>query len=851
MTKPNTVYDKITERISRAVHHGWNKLDLKNCGLNKIPQIIFDKCPDLLILDLSNDPSCAPSERNNITCIPEQIKNLKKLTRLNLANNDLTEINESLGQLINLKNLNLSNNKIKYLPPQVANLPKLENLNLEGNPFDLLPPEIVARGKDSIRNFIKELDVKDFLYEVKLIIVGEGRVGKTCITHALTSDEYQLGDEESTEGINIHTWVIPKEQVQLINPSIQRDLQINIWDFGGQEIYHSTHQFFLTKRSLYLLVTESRKEDRHEDFYYWLNIIKILGDHSPVLMVLNKCDQPIKEVPFKEFQDSFSNLQKLYKVSLKEEYADNFKTFKNELIEISSKLDHIGSPLPKVWVDIRIELEKLKIAGTNFITEDEYLSLCKRHYRDSDGAMFLSEYFHDLGVILHFKDDIELKDTIFLNNEWITKGVYKILDDRKVIEQKGRFGVDDLKRIWQEKEYRDKMRQLLSLMRNQKFDLCFELGGGQYLAPRLLPVDEVSFDWSENEGTTKFEFRYKFMPKGILSRLIVKMNKDIVEDKYWRYGVLLRYEDTTALVRERYFENKICISLQGKSKGSLLAIIRKHIFDINTDFKRLIYDEMIQCNCEFCLLSLDQHFYPYNLLKRYEDNNIYKIRCDKSLLEVDVSNLLANIYKNRTGLEKLIFCENKNAELLNKLEDLPNVSFLPEKDSNGVYVQIKSRPEKYGLRDRDFLLDSEIERLKAKYPNYYILNYYCFENYLYHPLNIAELGINNLNIEEYKREIIRQKNLNKDIIISNFKQSRSSYQELKIDRENIKDKQHENEIITALHSDDIEVFFKFFSIKMYFNKEIIEKYMIKEKELASTLWFRNQILSIIYQENSQ
>ncbi|WP_347242416.1 hypothetical protein [Nostoc sp. FACHB-888] len=29
-----------------------------------------------------------------------------------------------------------------------------------------------------------------------------------------------------------------------------REFRVNIWDFGGQEIYHATHQFFLTRRSL-------------------------------------------------------------------------------------------------------------------------------------------------------------------------------------------------------------------------------------------------------------------------------------------------------------------------------------------------------------------------------------------------------------------------------------------------------------------------------------------------------------------------------------------------------------------------------------------------------------------------
>lgn len=836
--------DKITERIDRVIKHGWNRLDLKNCGLKSFPIDIITKCPELVIIDLSNDNYCDPQDRNEISNIPEEIRALSKLTRLNLANNNLVEINESLANLKNLKYLNLSNNRIKHLPSSVANLPRLEELYLEGNPFDLIPPEIVARGRDSIRNFIRELDVSDFLYEAKLIIVGEGRVGKTCLSNALIYDDYILNPEESTEGINIQPWIIKNDQIKNINPSIQRDLQINIWDFGGQEIYHSTHQFFLTKRAIYLLVTESRKEDRHEDFYYWLNIIKLLGDQSPVIMVLNKADQPNREIPFKEFQESFSNLSSFYKISLKEEYREGFSKFKEDLMNMASHLPHIGNALPKVWVDIRIELEKLKTQGLNYISEKQYLEICKRHYRDIDGSMFLSEYFHDLGVVLHFQDDLDLKDTIFLNHEWITKGVYKILDDKKVIEQKGRFSIGDIKRIWDEDEYRDKMSQLLSLMRNKKFDLCFELENHDFLVPRLLPVDEIEVKWPESVSNTRFEIRYKFMPKGILARLIVKMNRDIKDDMYWRYGVLLEYEGCVALVREKYFENKIVIKLTGNNKRDFLAIIRKNIYEINKDFKRLNYEEMIQCVCEECKLSGEPFYYSFDLLKRYEQKGITNIRCEQSLHEVEVSLVLRDLNSGKIHKEKLIYCENKNAELLNEL-DIENVSFVPEKDSAGVFSQTKARPEKFGLRDRDFLLDTEIAKLKSIYPNYFILDYYCFENYLYHPLNIEELGINNLNIESYRAQLIEQKNKHLDHIISIFKSSRKTYYELKIDSEKIYDKYNENNIIQYLKSDDIETFFKAFSVKDYFNKEFLSRFGIKEKELAKTNWFKNQIIAII------
>lgn len=39
----------------------------------------------------------------------------------------------------------------------------------------------------------------------------------------------------------------------------EEDVRLHVWDFGGQEIMHATHQFFLTERSLYLLVLSGRQ----------------------------------------------------------------------------------------------------------------------------------------------------------------------------------------------------------------------------------------------------------------------------------------------------------------------------------------------------------------------------------------------------------------------------------------------------------------------------------------------------------------------------------------------------------------------------------------------------------------
>jgi hypothetical protein len=359
----------------------------------------------------------------------------------------------------------------------------------------------------------------------------------------------------------------------------------------------------------------------------------------------------------------------------------------------------------------------------------------------------------------------------------------------------------------------------------------------------LLAVDEIDHSWQSTPENLKFEFRYKFMPKGILARLIVKLNADIFEDKYWRYGVILHYDNTMAIIREKYFENKVTIELFGNHKREYLFTIRKALKEIHKDFNKIKVDEMIPCNCSICKTIESPSFYEFDYLQRLEINNIIETRCPLSLENVKVYDLTCDIVKSGVT-EKIIICENQNAQLLASL-NLNNVLFYPERDSQSVFIKVRTKVDMFGLRDRDYLVDIEIEKLKKKYPNYFILNYYCFENYLFHPDNIEELNLSDFNKNEYISDIIKQKNEKKNHIISNYKLARKNYQEFKIESENIFDKHNEDKIIDYIESNDLEIFFKSFSMKDHYNKTIISKYMLKPSELAKTKWFKKKKKKII------
>jgi internalin A len=81
----------------------------------------------------------------------------------------------------------------------------------------------------------------EYLYEAKMLIVGQPRAGKTSLRHKLLDSKLPLpNEEETTRGIDINRLTFDVADKNG-NP---RAFYYNVWDFGGQHIYQTTHQFF-------------------------------------------------------------------------------------------------------------------------------------------------------------------------------------------------------------------------------------------------------------------------------------------------------------------------------------------------------------------------------------------------------------------------------------------------------------------------------------------------------------------------------------------------------------------------------------------------------------------------------
>ena len=69
-------------------------------------------------------------------------------------------------------------------------------------------------------------------------------------------------------------------------------------------------------------------------------------------------------------------------------------TLLKEIKHQVQQLPHIGSELPKAWVDIRRQLEE-RAKDENYIDYKEYRDVCKAHeIPEKERADFLSDYLH-------------------------------------------------------------------------------------------------------------------------------------------------------------------------------------------------------------------------------------------------------------------------------------------------------------------------------------------------------------------------------------------------------------------------------------------------------------------------
>lgn len=440
-----------------------------------------------------------------------------------------------------------------------------------------VPKEIQEQGAASVATYLEESEVKGAvrLNEARIIILGDKGTGKTCIARRLIAPEALMTtDDESTAGVDTTLWKLK-----------DKNINVRIWDFAGHTVTHAVHQFFLSERSLYLMVYDGRTEERNR-LEYWLNHMKNYGGDSQSLILVNKRDQHCVDIPINSLKEQYP-IVGFYTFSIKDDLVA-LKTFRNEVSGyIIDNPSWKMQEIPLNYYQVKDQLENLFENSREHITKDEFNKIAEEY--DVKNIEELLKNLHFLGVSLWYRD-MEEFDKLVLNPEWISHGVYKIINWVNEAK-KYSLKLNDFATVFKEDGNRYPVKEhkfLFELMK--RYELAYETDGEDLIIPHLLKEDRPAElpDFPVGESLMlKYESKQP-LPSDPISRFIVRHNQEIKQDKnndlVWRHGVVLEDGNgSIALVRKE--DRSISVSVKGGDKTKYISVLRKTLNDIFNSYK--------------------------------------------------------------------------------------------------------------------------------------------------------------------------------------------------------------------------------------------------------------------------
>uniref|UniRef100_A0A182IMZ8 non-specific serine/threonine protein kinase n=1 Tax=Anopheles atroparvus TaxID=41427 RepID=A0A182IMZ8_ANOAO len=477
------------------------------------------------------------------------------LSMLDISNNCLKEIPPAIHELTNLSVLNVSGNvDVTELPPHMGLLSRLWNLNTRGCPL-----------QDPLRSMIeskkyKTMDIVGYLKSVyedarpyarmKLMVVGVQGIGKTSLLEQLRSEgsargkkpvdhwakrmghrhinqKTSRGANMSTVGVDIGDWVCEKK---VRGQSNHGPVVFRTWDFGGQREYYATHQYFLSKRSLYLVLWRIIDGRRGlAEVLQWLGNIQARAPNSPVIIVGTHYDAVGETLPAKKaeelqqlIRDRFIAVSDAEKIGLPRvldsievscRTGHNIKLLAGLIYDTAFSLRPPGCKEPLLYqrvpasylaledVIAQIASAQRQQGADPVLDAERYRQLVTHEmqlrglkgFRDWSELNQATMFLHDNGVLLHY-DDATLRDLYFLDPQWLCDMLAHVVTVREInpFARTGVMKMDDLQHVFKSSclgsnNHRGYIVSLLN-----KFEVALSWDARTLLIPSLLPTEEDS-----------------------------------------------------------------------------------------------------------------------------------------------------------------------------------------------------------------------------------------------------------------------------------------------------------------------------------------------------------------------
>ena len=619
-------------------------LDLHGNVLGRLPDWLAE-LTDLTRLDVG---------RNALGVLPDWLGELTKLTALNVAHNGLGSLPESMRRLTSLYTLDLRHNEFESLPDWLGELPQLAKLYLVPNENLVTPPpEIVANGTEAVLAFLRagRDGGTTRIWRSKLILVGQGRAGKSTLVAALDGRGFDK-HRPSTEGLAVTALPLrypnPDGDPALAGVS----MKLAVWDFGGQEIYHATHQFFLTARSLFLVVWNPNQGYDNSRLRYWLDAVTARAPGAPILLVATHGAQRPADLPLNDLRERFPAI--IGACTVDSETGAGIEELRAAITKLAATLPLMGSPWPATWAAGAAAIRELPQTHTTLSAVRALLESHQVAGTDQDEVLAA---LTGLGDVLHYPEEQSLADTVVLQPEWLNTRIARILDSKEVAARDGQLLWQDVDSEWADVD--PALREHFLTMMDH-YDISYRVHDQgtdtASVVTALLPWEkpDLSSIWPADYTGRQISLTYNpsFIPPGIPTWFITRTRRFAA--RHWRTGALLRdpVSGSLAQVEADLVNGTLRITARGESLDRFLPVLLSELQHSLGRYPGLTAQRRIQCPLPDSGQH-PQHQYNYlHLLKALLRGN-ETITCPDTGDEVVIRPLLSGIHPNPEELAGL------------------------------------------------------------------------------------------------------------------------------------------------------------------------------------------------------
>ena len=177
------------------------------------------------------------------------------------------------------------------------------------------------------RDYDSKSTIEDYDVKLKIMVLGESMVGKTCLITRYTNDKYG-GRYLCTVGIDFQ-----KKKIKINNKTVL----LQIWDTAGQERFRNVTKNYYHSSQGFVLAYDINNKESFDKMQYWVEEIKANADEKiKCVLIGTKCDLDKREVSEEEGKELGENYgYKFLETSAKENININetFETLVSEILK--------------------------------------------------------------------------------------------------------------------------------------------------------------------------------------------------------------------------------------------------------------------------------------------------------------------------------------------------------------------------------------------------------------------------------------------------------------------------------------------------------------------------------------